>query len=537
MEQTGAIISRTGIEASGLQKLKAAHWNHNAPTLYEFALKRDEGVVSAGGPLIVTTGEHTGRSAKDKHIVMDDETRSTIWWDNNRPMNPEHFDRLRGDMLTYLEGKEVFVQDLYAGADPDHRLAVRVYTQYAWHSLFIRNLLIEPPQEELSDFAPQLTIFDLPGFKADPAAHGTRSSTVIALDLTRNIVLIGGTAYAGEMKKSVFSVLNYHLPKHKVMPMHCSINVGRDADSAVFFGLSGTGKTTLSADPDRQLVGDDEHGWSPNGVFNFEGGCYAKMINLSAKAEPQIFETTQRFGTVLENVVMDKDTREIDLNDSSLTENTRGAYPLSFIPNIVPSARAGHPSAIIMLTADAFGVLPPIARLSPSAAMYHFLSGYTAKIAGTERGIKEPEATFSACFGAPFMPRPPGVYGSLLRELIAHHNVKCWLVNTGWTGGAYGEGHRMPIAATRRLLAAALEGELDNAKMRYDPLFRLEVPESVMGVEDNLLNPRESWADKDAYDAQAAKLLNMFVENFRTFEAQVDDDVRAAAPSLPQAAE
>ena len=538
VEQTGPKISRNGIEVSGFADLKAAHWNHEAPALYEFAIRRNEGVLSAGGPLIVTTGEHTGRSARDKHIVLDDETKDTIWWDNNRPISPENFERLHCDMLAHAKGQEIFVQDLYAGSDPDHRLAVRVCTQYAWHSLFIRNLLIEPPREDLESFTPQLTIIDLPSFQADPSLHGTRSSTAIALDFTRNIVLICGTAYAGEMKKSVFSVLNYHLPSKKVMPMHCSINVGQHEDSAVFFGLSGTGKTTLSADPDRQLVGDDEHGWSPNGVFNFEGGCYAKMINLSAKAEPQIFETTKCFGTVLENVAINQETREIDLNDGSLTENTRGAYPLSFIPNIVPGARAGHPTAIIMLTADAFGVLPPIAKLSPSAAMYHFLSGYTAKIAGTERGVKEPEATFSACFGAPFMPRPPSVYGNLLRELIAQHDVKCWLVNTGWTGGPYGEGHRMPIDATRRLLAAALNGELDKVKMRYDPLFRLEVPESVMGIDDhNLLNPREAWADKQAYDAQARKLLNMFIENFRTFAEDVDDDVRAAAPALPQAAE
>ncbi len=537
MEQTGVIISRNGVQAGGFSDLKAAHWNHDAPALYEFALRRNEGILSIGGPLIVETGEYTGRSALDKHIVLDSETRETIWWSNNRPLSPEHFERLRCDMLDHAKGQEIFVQDLYAGADPDHRLAVRVYTQYAWHSLFIRNLLITPPQEDLSDFSPQMTMIDLPSFQADPAIHGTRSSTVIALDFARNIVLIGGTAYAGEMKKSVFSFLNYHLPKKKVMPMHCSVNVGRRSDSAVFFGLSGTGKTTLSADPDRQLVGDDEHGWSSNGVFNFEGGCYAKMINLSAKAEPQIFATTRCFGTVLENVVIDRDSREIDLNDSSLTENTRGAYPLSFIPNVMSGACAAHPSAIIMLTADAFGVLPPIARLSPSAAMYHFLSGYTAKIAGTERGVKEPEATFSACFGAPFMPRPPSVYGNLLRELIAAHDVKCWLVNTGWSGGAYGQGQRMPIAATRRLLAAALDGELDEVPMRYDPFFRLDIPEHVNGVDSRLLNPREAWADKQAYDAQAMKLLNMFIENFRTFESDVDDDVRAAAPAMPKAAE
>ena len=537
MEQTGDKISHHEIATDGFSEIKAIHWNHAAPALYEQALARKEGIIAHGGALVVETGQHTGRSAQDKHIVRDETTENNIWWENNQPLSPEHFDKLHKDMLAFAKSKELFVQDLYAGADPKHRLATRVYTQYAWHSLFIRNLLIVPKGEERKGFQPQLTIIDLPSFKANPSIHGTRSETIIALDLKKGIVLIGGTAYAGEMKKSVFSVLNYYLPEKEVMPMHCSVNVGSDGDSAIFFGLSGTGKTTLSADPKRQLVGDDEHGWSESGVFNFEGGCYAKMINLSEKAEPQIYATTKRFGTVLENVVYDKDSRKIDLDNGSLTENTRGAYPLSFIPNIVLGGRANHPDTVIMLTADAFGVLPPIARLSPSAAMVHFLSGYTAKIAGTERGVSEPEAVFSTCFGAPFMPRHPSVYGNLLRKLIAEHQVKCWLVNTGWVGGPYGVGERMPIADTRRLLSAALSGELDKAEMAYDSNFKLEIPQAVEGVDSTRLNPREMWNDKGAYDKQAAKLLKMFTENFSKFVNDVDEDVRAAAPVLPQAAE
>lgn len=535
--ETGEKISPKEIVQDGFSDVKAVHWNHEAPALYEFAIARNEGVIADGGALIVETGQHTGRSAQDKHIVRDETTENNIWWDNNQPISPEHFNRLHKDMLEFVKGKELFVQDLYAGAEPNHRLSARVYTQKAWHSLFIRNLLIEPKGDDRQDFMSTLTIIDLPDFKADPAIHGTRSETIIALDFKKGVVLIGGTSYAGEMKKSVFSVLNYYLPEKNVMPMHCSVNVGVDGDSAIFFGLSGTGKTTLSADPDRQLVGDDEHGWSENGVFNFEGGCYAKMINLSAKAEPQIYSTTKMFGTVLENVVYDKQSREIDLDDGALTENTRGAYPLSFIPNIVSGGCASHPGTVIMLTADAFGVLPPISKLSSSVAMAHFLSGYTAKIAGTERGVSEPEAVFSTCFGAPFMPRHPSVYGNLLRRLINEHDVKCWLVNTGWVGGAYGVGKRMPIADTRRLLAAALSGEIDGVEMKHDPYFKLDIPQTVSGVDSQLLNPREMWADKAAYDRQATKLLKMFEENFRRFENDVDEDVRSAAPSLPQAAE
>ena len=537
MKQTGRHISKNGLENQGLKNLTAVHWNYKPAALYEIALKRGEGELSSNGAMVCRTGEHTGRSAKDKFVVKDDITKDTVWWDNAKAMTPEQFDLLHADMLKHAEGKELFVQDLFGGADPVHRLPTRVITELCWHSLFIQNLLIEPAPEELDTFDPKFTIINLPSFQADPAKYGCRTETVIACNFTKRIVLIAGTSYAGETKKSVFSMLNYELPGKNVMTMHCSINVGDDDDAAIFFGLSGTGKTTLSAVASRTLVGDDEHGWSESGVFNFEGGCYAKMINLSAKAEPEIYATTQRFGTVLENVVMDPDTREIDFSDKSLTENTRGAYPLSFIPNASETGRAGHPKNIIMLTADAFGVLPPISKLTPSQAMYHFLSGYTAKVAGTEKGVTEPEATFSTCFGGPFMSRHPSVYGNLLRDLIATHSVDCWLVNTGWTGGAYGTGNRMPIKETRALLAAALDGSLSNVEFRTDPNFGFEVPVSLAGVDVSILNPRDTWADKEAYDVQAKKLVSMFIENFKIYEAHVDPDVRDAAPTVVQAAE
>jgi len=537
VKQTGLYISKNGVDKQGFTNLEAVHWNYRPAKLYEEAIRREEAELSAQGAMVVRTGEHTGRSAQDKFIVRDEKTENTVWWDNSKSITPEQFDTLHQDMLKHAEGKELFVQDLFGGADPTHRLPTRVFTELAWHSLFIQNLLIEPKPEELPDFDPKFTIINLPSFRADKARHGCRTETVIACNFAKRIVLIGGTSYAGETKKSVFSMLNYELPEKRVMPMHCSINVGEKDDSAIFFGLSGTGKTTLSADPKRTLVGDDEHGWSENGVFNFEGGCYAKMINLSAEAEPEIYATTQRFGTVLENVVMDPQTRELDFNDNSLTENTRGAYPLSFIPNASETGRAGHPKNIIMLTADAFGVLPPIAKMTPSQAMYHFLSGYTAKVAGTEKGVTEPEATFSTCFGAPFMARHPSEYGNLLRDLIAEHNVDCWLVNTGWTGGAYGTGQRMPIRETRALLSAALDGSLANVDFRFDPFFGFQVPTSVPGVDMTILNPRETWADKAAYDAQAAKLVSMFIENFRKFESYVDPEVRDAAPAPARAAQ
>jgi phosphoenolpyruvate carboxykinase (ATP) len=525
------------VDTCGLAGLAGLHHNLTAPALYEHAIARGEGTIADGGALVVETGVHTGRSPKDKFVVVDDTTHDTVWWDNTASMTPEAFARLHADMREHARGMTLFAQDLFGGADPDERISVRVFTEYAWHSLFIRNLLIRPEAAELADFDPEMTIIDLPSFKADPERHGCRSETVIACDFTRKIVLIAGTSYAGEMKKSVFSLLNFLLPGRGVMPMHCSANVGAEGDSAVFFGLSGTGKTTLSADPSRTLVGDDEHGWGADGIFNFEGGCYAKTIKLSAEAEPEIYSTTQRFGTVLENVVMDPVARTVDFDDGSKTENTRCAYPINFISNASETGRAPHPKNIIMLTADAFGVLPPIAKLTPAQAMYHFLSGYTAKVAGTEKGVTEPQATFSTCFGAPFMPRHPSEYGNLLRELIARHEVDCWLVNTGWTSGAYGVGYRMPIRATRALLGAALDGSLRDAECRTDPHFGFAVPVAVPGVDPAILDPRSTWADTAAYDQQAARLVEMFVTNFAKFEEHVDGTVLAAAPTLAAAAE
>jgi len=537
VKETGIRNGAFGAEKFGFAGLKALHWNLTEPALYEHALRAGEGELAYGGALVAETGVHTGRSPKDKFIVRDALTDKTVWWDNNGAISPAQFQTIYDDFIAHAKGKALFAQDLYGGADQSYRIKTRVYTELAWHSLFIRTLLIRPERGELKNFVPDLTIVDLPSFKADPKRHGVRSETVIAIDFSKKIVLIGGSSYAGEMKKSVFTTLNYFLPNDSVMPMHCSANVGPAGDTALFFGLSGTGKTTLSADPNRTLLGDDEHGWGPQGVFNFEGGCYAKTIKLSAEAEPEIFATTRRFGTIMENVVIDPDTRIPDFNDGSKTENTRCAYPLDFIPNASPSGRAGHPKNIIMLTADAFGVMPPIAKLTPAQAMYHFLSGYTAKVAGTEKGVKDPEATFSTCFGAPFMPRHPSEYGNLLRELIAAHGVDCWLVNTGWTGGKYGVGRRMPIKVTRTLLTAALDGSLKNANFRTDPYFGFAVPVSVPGVEPHLLYPFKTWRDKAEFDAMARRLVTMFQENFVKFEPHVDVDVRKAAPEVRIAAE
>src|SRR5215469_8608596 len=537
-EMAEAGQSPQGLEAQGFRNLKAVHWNLTAPELYERAVARGEGMVAQKGPLVVLTGQHTGRSASDKFIVRDQASDPNVWWDNNKPMAPAHFEALFQSMISYAQGRELFVKDLFGGADTTHRLPVRIVTEYAWHSLFVHQLLIRPTAQQLKGFEPQFTIIDLPGFQADPKVHGCETGTVIAVSFTTRQVLIGGTSYAGEMKKSVFTILNYLLPPKRVMPMHCSANVGKDGKSAIFFGLSGTGKTTLSADATRTLIGDDEHGWSEHGVFNFEGGCYAKVIKLSREAEPEIYTTTERFGTVLENVVMDPETRKLDLDDNRYTENTRAAYPIDFIPNASETGRAGNPKNVIMLTADAFGVLPPIAKLTPSQAMYHFLSGFTAKVAGTEKGLgKEPQPTFSTCFGAPFMPRHPTEYGNLLRDLIADHGADCWLVNTGWTGGAFGTGQRMPIKATRALLNAALDGSLATVEMRVDPHFKFRVPVAVPGVDTKILNPRDTWADKTAYDAQAKKLVEMFRANFKKFEAHVGPDVLQAAPVLAEAAE
>jgi phosphoenolpyruvate carboxykinase (ATP) len=537
VRETGVRNGAYGADKFGLGDLEALHWNLTEPALYEHAIGAGEATLTIGGALCADTGVHTGRSPKDKFTVRDTTTENTIWWDNNKSIAPAQFQLLYDDFIAHARGKSLFAQDLYGGADHAYRIKTRVFTELAWHSLFIRTLLIRPERSELKSFVPDLTIIDLPSFKADPKRHGVRSETVIAIDLARKIILIGGTAYAGEIKKSVFTTLNYFLPSESVMPMHCSANVGPNGDTALFFGLSGTGKTTLSADSTRTLIGDDEHGWGPQGIFNFEGGCYAKTIKLSAEAEPDIYATTHRFGTVLENVVFDPDTRIPDFDDGSKTENTRCAYPLDFIPNASRTGRAGHPKNIIMLTADAFGVMPPIAKLTSAQAMYHFLSGYTAKVAGTERGLVGVEPEFSTCFGAPFTPRHPSVYGNLLRELIAAHGVDCWLVNTGWTGGIYGVGRRMPIKVTRTLLAAALDGSLKNAAFRTDPYFGFAVPTQLAGVEPHLLYPVKTWRDKAAFDATARKLVRMFQENFVKFESHVGADVKAAAPAVQIAAE
>jgi len=512
----------------------SVHWNLSTAPLVEHAVQRGEGMLAKDGPLVVKTGKHTGRSANDKFFVRDAETENSVWWGKtNKGMTPEHFAALKADFLTHLGTKDtLFVQDLYGGSQAEHRVNVRVINEFAWHNLFIRTLLVRPEEAELAGFLPEFTIIDLPSFRADPERHGCRSETVVAVNFTEKLILIGGTAYAGEMKKSVFGILNYKLPVDGIMPMHCSANIGPNGDTAVFFGLSGTGKTTLSADASRTLIGDDEHGWSDTAVFNFEGGCYAKMINLSAEAEPEIYATTKRFGTVLENVVIDEKTREIDLDDNSLAENSRGSYPIDFIPNASEKNLGPVPKNIIFLTADAYGVLPPIAKLTPDQAMYHFLSGYTARVAGTEIGVTEPSATFSTCFGAPFMPRHPSVYGNLLKERIAKGGVDCWLVNTGWTGGQYGVGKRMPIKATRALLNAALDGSLNNAEFRKDPNFGFDVPVEVPGVDTSILDPRSTWGDKEDYDRTAQKLVQLFVDNFAQFEAHVDESVRQAAPAI-----
>ena len=521
------------LEKQGISTSATIFANLGTPALVEHAVKNGEGLLAKDGPFVVETGKHTGRSAKDKFIVRDAETENTVWWDNSAAMTPEHFAALKADFYAALGQKDtLYVADLFGGSQPEHRVKVRVINELAWHNLFIRTLLVRPSEEELNGLVPDYTIIDLPSFRADPERHGCRTETVIAVNYTERLILIGGTKYAGEMKKSVFGILNYLLPVKGIMPMHCSANIGPDNKTAIFFGLSGTGKTTLSADASRTLIGDDEHGWSDTAVFNFEGGCYAKMIRLSAEAEPEIFATTKRFGTVLENVVIDAETREIDLDDNSLAENSRGSYPIDFIPNASKDNLGPVPANLIFLTADAYGVLPPIARLTPDQAMYHFLSGYTARVAGTEIGVTEPEATFSTCFGAPFMPRHPSVYGNLLKERIAKGNVKCWLVNTGWSGGkATMPGiKRMPIKATRALLNAALDGSLNNADFRKDPNFGFEVPVAVPGVDTALLDPRGAWADAAEYDKTAAELVGKFVANFAQFADHVDQGVRDAAP-------
>ncbi|MGQ0613369.1 MAG: phosphoenolpyruvate carboxykinase [Planctomycetaceae bacterium] len=519
------------LEAIGIRHPAAVHRNLATAQLVEEAIRRQEGLLSREGALVVSTAPHTGRSPSDKFLVEEPSSRESIDWGSvNRPFAPERFDRLFARVQAYLQNRQLFVQDCWAGADRRYRIPVRVVTETAWHNLFARCLFLQPTADELASFQPEFTIVNAPSFRASPELDGTASETFILLHFAKRLVLIGGTHYAGEIKKSVFSILNYLLPRRGVLPMHCSANVGEAGDVALFFGLSGTGKTTLSADPHRRLIGDDEHGWSDDGVFNFEGGCYAKVIRLSAEAEPQIYAASHRFGTILENVVIDRATGIVDLDDGSITENTRSAYGIEQIANRVPEGLAGHPSHVFFLTADAFGVLPPISRLTPDQAMFHFLSGYTAKVAGTERGVAEPKATFSACFGAPFLPLRPSVYAGLLGEKLGAHKARCWLVNTGWTGGPYGTGQRMKIAHTRALLRAALEGKLDGVRGVTDPVFGIEVPESCPGVPAEVLRPRATWGDGAAYDAQARKLAQMFQKSFEPHLAGVGAGVRAAAP-------
>jgi len=534
MNNHGKYISTNGLARHNISSDKNIYWNMGAEVLYEHTIKKNLGIVGKGGALVVETGIHTGRSANDKFMVEEESSKDNIWWGKvNVAISEENFDKIHDQILNYLKERDLYVQDLYGGTDPAYRISVRAISPSPWHSLFIRNLLVRPDVADLAGFDPEFTILHAPEMKVDPAVVGANSETVITLNLKKKLVLIAGTSYAGEMKKSVFSILNYLLPEKGIMPMHCSANIGKGGDTAIFFGLSGTGKTTLSADPERTLIGDDEHGWSDTSVFNFEGGCYAKVIRLSQEAEPEIYATTRMFGTVLENVVVDPDTRELDLDDGSKAENTRAAYPITSIPNTTEGGVGGHPKNIIMLTADAFGVMPPIARLTPEQAMYHFLSGYTAKVAGTEKGLgKEPQAAFSTCFGAPFMPRHPSVYGNLLREKIAKHEVTCWLVNTGWTGGVYGVGHRMPIKYTRALLHGALDGTLNDVEFRTDPNFGFEIPLSCPGVDAAVLDPRGTWDNAAAYDRQAAHLVKLFRENFAEYADHVDDSVKAAGPIL-----
>ncbi|MEP6572749.1 MAG: phosphoenolpyruvate carboxykinase (ATP) [Gemmatimonadota bacterium] len=509
-----------------------AHRNLSPAALAEQAILRQEARFTDHGALSVVTSPHTGRSPQDKFLVQEPESSPHIWWEKNARMDEASFERLHAAVLSHLKGQKLFIQDLFGGADPAYRLPVRFVTPNAWHALFVNNMFIRPTTAELAEFQAGFTVLHAPELMADPATHGTRTGTFIVIHFGRRMILIGGTRYAGELKKSIFSALNYLLPRQGILSMHCSANIGPAGDTAIFFGLSGTGKTTLSADPTRQLIGDDEHGWSDHGVFNFEGGCYAKIIRLSREGEPEIFAASQMFGTVLENATVDPDTGVVDYDSQAITENTRACYPITCIQNHVASGRGGHPKNVIFLTADAFGVLPPIARLTAEQAMYHFLSGYTAKVAGTERGVTEPAATFSACFGAPFLPLHPGEYAKMLGELVGKHQSRVWLVNTGWTGGPYGVGTRMKLSHTRAMVRAALAGKLDNAEFRTDPVFGIQVPTSVPDVPAAVLQPRATWPDPDAYDAQARKLVTMFRENFERYRAGVNEAIVKAGPLL-----
>ncbi len=523
--------SSIGLGRQGLAPRGEVHWNLIAPELFKDAARRNEGEFADMGPFVAITAPHTGRSPDDKFVVKETSSEKDINWGKiNRPISPEKYQLLLADVRNYLnDATELFVEDLYCGADPAYRLSVRYVSPNAWHMAFARNMFIRPERSDLPTFDPNFTVLHAPEFRADPAKHGTRTATFIVLNLAERTILIGGTRYAGELKKAMFTVMNYLLPKQEVLSMHCSANVGKGGDTALFFGLSGTGKTTLSADPDRALIGDDEHGWSKEGIFNFEGGCYAKVINLSAETEPDIYRTTQMFGTVLENVVLDPATKKVKFADQSITENTRASYPLHYIRNYVEGGRGGHPRNVVFLTADAFGVLPPIARLTPEQAMYYFLSGYTAKVAGTERGVKEPQPTFSACFGAAFLVWHPTKYAKMLGRLLNEHAAKVWLINTGWSGGAYGTGKRIKLAYTRVIARAALAGELDNVMTETDPVFGLAVPAEIKGVPNRVLNPRTTWPDPIAYDAQARKLAAMFRENFETF-GSVESAIKNAGP-------
>jgi len=531
-QETATRVPVASLERQGVRPAGDVHWNLIAPELVKHAMRRGEGELAEMGPFVAVTAPHTGRSPNDKFVVREPTTEADVDWGKvNHPMSPEHFDRLLADVQAYLgKPSELFIQDLYCGADPSLRLSVRYVSPNAWHSMFVRNMFIRPQPAELAGFDPNFSVLHAPEFEASPDKHGTRTSTFIVLNLAKRMVLIGGTRYAGELKKAMFTVMNYMLPKQNVLSMHCSANTGKGGDTALFFGLSGTGKTTLSADPERSLIGDDEHGWSEEGIFNFEGGCYAKAINLSKESEPDIYQTTQMFGTILENVVLDPITKAVKFEDQSITENTRASYPLHYIRNHVPNGRGGHPQNIIFLTADAFGVLPPMSRLSPEQAMYYFLSGYTAKVAGTERGVTEPQATFSACFGAVFLVWHPTKYAQLLGTLLRRHKARVWLVNTGWSGGAYGTGKRMKLSYTRAMVRAALSGALDDVQMETDPIFGLQIPTKVRDVPDGILRQRDSWSDGAAYDAQASKLAGMFQKNFEKFGAGIDERIRGAGP-------
>jgi len=518
-------------ELADLISSAKTHRNLSSPQLVEHAIRRGEATLSSRGAVVTDTGKRTGRSPKDKFVVKDAQTADLVAWGSvNQPFDPEKFEALYHRVLEYLRGKEeLFVQELFCGADPRYRLQVRFINELAWQNLFVRQLFVRPTKEELASHKAEFTVIAAPLFQADPQRDGTNSEAFIIVDFTRKIVLLGGTKYAGEMKKSIFSVMNFLLPQRDVFPMHCSANVGSDGVTALFFGLSGTGKTTLSADPTRRLIGDDEHGWSADGVFNFEGGCYAKCIRLSPEKEPQIYNALH-FGAVLENVIVNPETRLPDFDDESKTENTRAAYPVDYIDGAVIPGIGGHPKNVIFLTADAFGVLPPISKLTPEQAMYHFLSGYTAKVAGTEAGVTEPQATFSTCFGAPFLPLPPKVYAEMLGRRLREHNAQCWLVNTGWQGGQYGVGRRMDITYTRNMVAATVDGRLLNAEFEVEPYFGLAIPKSCPGVPSEVFNPRNSWKDKSAYDELAKKLAGLFEENFKKFDAP--ESVRAAGPKI-----